>query len=114
MSHEIRTPLAGIVGTGELLSLSDLTPEQRHQTEIIRSSGELLLTVVNDILDFSKLSAGQVVLEKLDFDLVELTENLVDSFAAVAHAKGIEIALHVDVNMRPGLRGDPRGGREFS
>ena len=113
MSHEIRTPLAGIIGTGELLSLSDLTPEQRRQTEIIRSSGELLLTIVNDILDFSKLSAGKVVLEELDFDLVELTENLVDSFAAVAHAKGIEIALHVDVNMPTGLRGDPARLRQI-
>jgi two-component system sensor histidine kinase/response regulator len=113
MSHEIRTPLAGIIGTGELLSLSDLTPEQHRQTEIIRSSGELLLTVVNDILDFSKLSAGQITLEKLDFDIVELTENLVDSFAAVAHAKGIEIALHVDVNMPTGLRGDPSRVRQI-
>src|SRR5208282_1448106 len=98
MSHEIRTPLSGIIGTGELLSRSALTPEQRRQTEIIRSSGELLLTTVNDILDFSKLAAGRVVLEKLDFDLVELTESLVDSFAATARAKGIELALHADIH----------------
>jgi len=106
MSHEIRTPLTGIIGTGELLSRSDLTPEQRRLTEIIRSSGELLLTVVNDILDFSKLAAGKFVLEKLDFDLVELTETLVDSFAATARAKGIELALHADIHMPTGLRGD--------
>ncbi len=106
MSHEIRTPLIGIIGTGELLSRSDLTPEQRRLTEIIRSSGELLLTVVNDILDFSKLAAGKFVLEKLDFDLVELTETLVDSFAATARAKGIELALHADIHMPTGLRGD--------
>jgi two-component system sensor histidine kinase/response regulator len=106
MSHEIRTPLTGIIGTGELLSRSDLTPEQRRQTEIIRSSGELLLTVVNDILDFSKLAAGRVELEKLDFDLVEMTESLVDSFAATARAKGIELALYVDANVPAGLKGD--------
>jgi two-component system, sensor histidine kinase and response regulator len=106
MSHEIRTPLVGIIGTGELLSRSDLTPEQRRLTEIIRSSGELLLTIVNDILDFSKLAAGRVVLEKLDFDLVELTESLVDSFGATARAKGIELALHVDPDIPAGLRGD--------
>ena len=106
MSHEIRTPLVGIIGTGELLSRSELTPEQRRLTETIRSSGELLLTVVNDILDFSKLAAGRVVLEKLDFDMVELTETLIDSFAATARAKGIELALFVDLNMPSGLRGD--------
>jgi len=113
MSHEIRTPLAGIIGAGELLSLSDLTPEQRRQTEIVRSSGELLLTTVNDILDFSKLAAGRVVLEKLDFDLVELTESLIDSFAVAARGKGIELALYVDVNMPSGLRGDPSRLRQI-
>ncbi len=113
MSHEIRTPLTGIIGAGELLSLSDLTPEQRRQTEIIRSSGELLLTTVNDILDFSKLAAGRVVLEKLDFDLVELTESMIDSFAVAVRAKGIELALYVDVNMPSGLRGDPSRLRQI-
>ncbi len=113
MSHEIRTPLAGIIGAGELLSLSDLTPEQRRQTEIIRSSGELLLTTVNDILDFSKLAAGRVVLEKLDFDLVELAESLIDSFAVAARAKGIELALYVDVDMPGSLRGDPSRLRQI-
>ena len=106
MSHEVRTPLVGIIGTGELLSRSELTPEQRRLTEIIRSSGELLLTVVNDILDFSKLAAARLVLEDLDFDLVDMTETLIDSFAAAARAKGIELALFVDLNMPCGLRGD--------
>jgi two-component system, sensor histidine kinase and response regulator len=106
MSHEIRTPLVGIIGTGELLSRSDLIAEQRRMIEIIRSSGELLLTIVNDILDFSKLAAGKVVLEKLDFDIVELIENLIDSFVATACAKGIELALYVDLNMTTGLLGD--------
>jgi len=106
MSHEIRTPLVGIIGTGELLSHSDLTPAQRRQTDMIRSSGDLLLTIVNDILDFSKLAAGRVELERIDFDLVELTENLIDSFALATSAKGIELSLFVDANVPAGLRGD--------
>jgi PAS domain S-box-containing protein len=112
MSHEIRTPLAGIIGTGELLSLSELTHEQRRQAETIRSSGDLLMTIVNDILDFSKLDAGRFELEQLDFDLVELTETLVDSFAVAARAKAVEIALHVDTNLTDGLRGDPNRLRQ--
>ncbi len=111
MSHEIRTPLVGIIGTGELLSRSDMTAEQRRLIEIIRSSGELLLTVVNDILDFSKLAAGRVVLERVDFDLVELTETLIDSFGA-AQAKGIVLALYIDPKVPTGLRGDPNRLRQ--
>lgn len=106
MSHEIRTPLVGIIGTGELLSYSSLSQEQRRLLEIVRSSGELLLTIVNDILDFSKLAAGRVELDKLDFDLVEVVKSTVDSFAATARAKGVELALHADIKMPTGLRGD--------
>jgi two-component system sensor histidine kinase/response regulator len=106
MSHEIRTPLVGIIGTGELLSHSTLSQEQRRLLEIIRSSGELLLTIVNDILDFSKLAAGRLELDNLDFDLVEVVNSTVDSFAATASAKGVELALHADIRMPTGLRGD--------
>ncbi len=113
MSHEIRTPLVGIIGTGELLSHSVLTSDQRRLTEIIRTSGELLLTIVNDILDFAKLAAGRVVLETLDFDLVELTEGSIDAFAAPARAKAIELALHLDPNLPTGLKGDQNRLRQI-
>ena len=50
MSHELRTPLNGVIGTGELLAQTEQTPSQNHYTEVIISSGKLLLTLINDIL----------------------------------------------------------------
>src|SRR6266851_2094280 len=88
MSHELRTPLNAVLGLTELqLIADDLTPDQRRQTEIVQSNGELLLTIVNDILDFSKISAGAVTFEQLDFDLTELIESVIDSFAPTALKK---------------------------
>src|ERR1700692_4539887 len=90
MSHEIRTPLNAIVGTAELQMLSQMTPEQRRRMGIIESSGELLLTIVDDILDFSKLSAGKLVLEKLDFNFVDLIDGVVDTFGAIVRSKELD------------------------
>lgn len=114
VSHEIRTPLNGIIGTAEILLLEDdLTPKQRHGIEIIQSSSELLLTIVNDILDFAKLSAGKVVLEKLDFSLVEVMESVIDSFAETARAKKIDLTFSMDANLPDSVRGDPNRLRQI-
>lgn len=113
ISHEIRTPLNTIIGSAELLSTDVQTSEQRRRTAVIQSSGELLLTIVNNVLDFSKLSAGKFVLEKIDFDLIELVEDMIESFAAAARTKAVGIALRLDVNMPTGLRGDPNRLRQI-
>jgi PAS domain S-box-containing protein len=113
MSHEVRTPLNAIVGLTELLLLSELSPAQHRQADQIRSSGELLLTIVKDILDFSKLAAGKVVLEEVRFSLDHLVEETIHDFVAPAAHKGIELALFVAPGITGGLRGDPNRLRQI-
>jgi signal transduction histidine kinase/DNA-binding response OmpR family regulator len=106
MSHEIRTPMNGVMGMLELLTETELTDRQRRFAETARNSGESLLRIINDILDFSKIEAGRLELESTAFDLEATVEEAVVLFAGKAHAKGLEIACHVDPGVPAGLLGD--------
>ncbi len=93
MSHEIRTPLNSIIGCASLLSEADLGPQERDLTEMIRHSGEALLSLIGDVLDFARIEAGRLHLDPVPTDLERALRLTVGALSVMAREKGLALEL---------------------
>jgi two-component system sensor histidine kinase/response regulator len=106
MSHEIRTPMNGVIGMSTLLGETPLTEEQRMFNETINTCGETLINVINDILDFSKIESGNLELERENFDLRRLIEDVLYIFASKAAQNHLNLSYHIQENVPLQIVGD--------
>lgn len=94
ISHELRTPLTIIYSSLQLaydIYTKEITPNMDKTLSRINQNCSRLLKLINNILDISKAEAGFLSLSNVDFDIVSLSETIVNSVNFYALSKGIEL-----------------------
>ena len=107
MSHEIRTPMNAILGMLHLALKQRLAPDVQNYLIKARHSSQTLLGLIDDILDLSKIEAGKLAIERVEFGLDGVLEQLTDAIVTQAERKGIEFLIRYDITIPPTLIGDP-------
>lgn len=97
MSHEIRTPMNSIIGFTKLLLTNGFNKSQtKKYLKIINKNSEQLLTLLNDIIDLSKIEIGELKLDKSEFSLTTLMEEIYSSFYVNKHLQEKQIDFKYD------------------
>ncbi|MBN2683589.1 MAG: PAS domain S-box protein [Bacteroidales bacterium] len=96
MSHEIRTPMNSILGFSDLLTDDELNKETKEKyLNIIKKSGNQLMTIINDLIDISKIEANQISIRNTAISLHQTLYDLKFHFEKQASEKGINFIYEV-------------------
>ena len=108
MSHEIRTPMTAVLGFSDLLqTCPDLSPgEQRDLLDRIQRNGKALLGLIDGILHLSRIEAGRLPLEKADWPLPQIIDDVIAAVQVQAKQKGLSLDVDYQYPLPKTIRTD--------
>ena len=106
VSHDIKTPLTSIINYVDLLKRENFDdPKVQGYLDILEAKAQRLKTLTEDVVEASKVSNGNITLELMDVNLVEMINQTEGEFAEKLEAKNLEVVqslpdepamIHVD------------------
>lgn len=89
--HDLRNPLTKIIIGGNFLLERNFPQDEVETIEIILSASRQLNSMINDLLIQAKMESGKMVLNRMDVDFNQLTQDALSEFINVAKTKNIRV-----------------------
>ena len=102
ITHELKTSLNAIVGGLQLLDHDLLNREQKDAIEIISSGSDKLVSSLDHIIQLNQIQKGQVTINSIEFNPLQLIADLLAEFDPVAQKKGLVLTSrihHIDYSL---------------
>ncbi len=93
ISHEIRTPLNAIIGFSGMIKKADVAGKIQSYANFIKTSGEMLMSLINDLLDIVKIESSKMDLYLAPLCLSDLLYELRGMFEIKLNAKGLYLNI---------------------
>ncbi len=92
--HELRTPLQPILGLSSFLMENKPKDENEFQNiiKIINRSGKKLIQLTNDILDVTKIETNNLVLDKEEFNLLDMIQDIIQDYKDQIDKENIKLS----------------------
>ncbi len=92
VSHDIKTPLTSIINYVDLLKREDLQNERaQNYIKVLDSKSQRLKQLAEDLVEASRISSGNINLEMVRINLVELVHQTEGEFAERFEERGLTV-----------------------
>lgn len=96
VSHDIKTPLTSIINYVAILKQSDIAdPKIQGYLDILEAKAQRLKTLTEDVVEASKVSSGNISLEYMDVDLVEMIQQTKGEMAEKFEARNLKMIVNL-------------------
>ncbi|HEX5127063.1 MAG TPA: ATP-binding protein, partial [Rhodocyclaceae bacterium] len=114
ISHELRTPLNSILGYAQILDGDPAIPPHRHQAvNVIRRSGDHLLSLIEGTLDIARIESGKFTLDIKACGFADVMQQLVRMFELQTRSKRIDFRFEPHGELPAVVRADEKRLRQI-
>lgn len=98
MTHELSTPINGIVGSSQIIELTDNLDECHQMARQITQSGELLHSIIRNIIELASIEQDSLVIEEKKFSLSQLLEPICNDIQLMANGKKLAFTSSIELS----------------